>query len=182
MLLTGLAPIVGPDARILILGSMPGAASLAQRSYYAHPANGFWSLLGSVLDCEFPSDMEARAPLLIRRRIALWDVVHRCRRSGSLDSAIERGSVEPNDLPGLLQQYRSIEHVFFNGTAAEMLYRRHLQARIDGIRPGLRCHRLPSSSPANASWTRARKLAAWQVIAAALSGAASHRVTYDARA
>ncbi|MBP8925721.1 MAG: DNA-deoxyinosine glycosylase [Pseudomonadales bacterium] len=182
MLLTGLAPIAGPSARILILGSMPGAASLAQQSYYAHPANAFWSLLGSVLGCEFPADQAARGRLLIRHRIALWDVVHRCRRSGSLDSAIERASVEPNDLPGLLRQYPLIEYVFFNGAAAETLYRRHLRARIDVIRPGLCCHRLPSSSPANASWTRARKLAAWQAIAVALSGAGSHGTVLDIRA
>lgn len=171
MLLTGLAPIVGQGARVLILGSMPGAASLAQQSYYAHPGNLFWSLLGDVLGCGFPSGMLSRARLLIRRRIALWDVVHRCRRSGSLDSAIERASVEPNDLPKLLQQYPSIGHVFFNGAAAETLYRRLLRVRVDATRPGLCYQRLPSSSPANASWTRARKLAAWQAIGVALDSA-----------
>ena len=171
MLLTGLAPIAGQGARILILGSMPGAASLAQQRYYAHPANAFWSLLGEVLDCEFPSGMPARARLLIRRRIALWDVVHRCRRSGSLDSAIERASVEPNDLPRLLQQYPSIGQVFFNGAAAEALYRRILRVHVDAARPGLCYQRLPSSSPANASWTRARKLAAWRAIGIALDSA-----------
>jgi hypoxanthine-DNA glycosylase len=169
MLLTGLAPIAGEGARILVLGSMPGAASLAENRYYAHPANAFWSLLESVLDCRFPSSMAGRAQVLIRRKIALWDVVHRCRRRGSLDSAIEHASVEPNDLAGLLRRHPSIDTVFFNGAAAETLYRRHLRARIDAMYPGLVYHRLPSSSPANASWTRERKLAAWQAIGVALA-------------
>ena len=168
MLLTGLAPIAGPSARILILGSMPGAASLAQQSYYAHPANAFWSLLGSVLGCEFPADQAARGRLLIRHRIALWDVVHRCRRSGSLDAAIERESVEANDVGGFLRGHPGISHVFFNGGAAQQLFRRHLGNALARDYPRLCFARLPSSSPANASWSRERKLAAWRAVSAAL--------------
>ena len=168
MLLSGFPPVAPRDARVLILGSMPSEASLAQGFYYGHPANVFWPLLAQVLGCAVPADVPGKRRLLLEHRIALWDVVHRCRRRGSLDAAIEGGSVEANDLCAFLLRHPGITHVFFNGGAAEQLFRRHLRAAVERCRPRLHFARLPSSSPANASWSRARKLAAWRAVRAAL--------------
>ena len=169
MLLRGFPPVARRDACVLILGSMPGEASLADNFYYAHPANAFWWLLAGVLQCAVPADVAAKRRLLLAHRIALWDVVHRCRRRGSLDAAIERDSVEPNDLCAFLRGHPGITQVFFNGGAAEQLFRRHQRAAVERCRPGLRLARLPSSSAANASWSRERKLAAWLAVRAALA-------------
>ena len=170
-LLRGFPPVARRDACVLILGSMPSEASLAERFYYAHRANAFWWLLAAVLDCEAPPDVAAKRRLLHDHRIALWDVVHRCRRAGSLDSSIEASSVEPNDLCGFLRRHPGITHVFFNGGTAEQLFRRHARAAVTRIRPDLILLRLPSSSPANAGWSRPRKLAAWRAISDALDEA-----------
>jgi len=162
VLLSGFAPVARGDARVLILGSMPSEASLAEKFYYAHPANAFWWLLAGVLGCAEPQGVAAKRRLLLGHRIALWDVVHRCRRRGSLDAAIEGESVEANDLGGFLLGHPGITHVFFNGGAAEQLFRRHLRSAVARDHPRLCFARLPSSSPANASWSRERKLAAWR--------------------
>jgi len=172
-LLRGFAPVARRDARVLLLGSMPSEASLAGGFYYAHPANAFWWLLAAVFECAQPADLEAKRRLLLGNRIALWDVVYRCRRRGSLDAAIEADSVEANDLCGFLQRYPRITHVFFNGGGAEHLFRRHLGAAVRHQRPELVLHRLPSSSPANASWSRGRKLAAWRAIRVSLEAPAA---------
>jgi double-stranded uracil-DNA glycosylase len=167
-LLTGLAPVARRDARVLILGSMPGAASLAARQYYAHPANAFWSLMAAVLDCRLPETYSARIAMLHSHRVALWDVVHRCVRPGSLDASIDPRSVEPNDLAGFLARQTGIRSVFFNGGAAETLFRRHFGSSLDGRLPAACRRRLPSSSPAHASRRFAHKLADWRQIALAL--------------
>lgn len=173
MLLSGFPPVARRDARVLILGSMPSEASLAQGFYYAHPANAFWWLLAGALGRAVPEGVAARRRLLFEHRIALWDVVHRCRRRGSLDAAIERDSVEANDLCAFLQGHPDIAQVFFNGGAAEQLFRRHQRVAVQRCCPRLGFLRLPSSSPANASWSRARKLAAWgDALRPALVGAA----------
>ena len=168
MLLSGFPPVARRDARVLILGSMPSAASLAQDFYYAHPANAFWWLLAAVLGCAEPAGEAAKRRLLLEHRIALWDVVHRCRRRGSLDAAIEGESVEANDVGGFLRDHPGITHVFFNGGAAQQLFRRHLGNALARDYPRLCFARLPSSSPANASWSRERKLAAWRAVSVAL--------------
>jgi len=164
VLLKGFAPIAGEDATVLILGSMPGIASLQSQFYYAHPANAFWRLLADCFDESLPLDQAACVDFLLRHRIALWDVVHACRRNGSLDSSIERDSVVPNDIPGFLLQHAQVSRLFFNGGAAEQLFRRHVAKAVNALVPGLHCQRLPSSSAANASWNYARKLAAWRTV------------------
>jgi hypoxanthine-DNA glycosylase len=163
-LIEGLAPIARRDARILLLGSIPGVQSLVEQRYYAHPANAFWHLVSQVTRCELPSTQLARRRLLIDNRIALWDVVYRCRRAGSLDSAIDAESVAVNDIEEFLRHHRSVRALFFNGGAAASLFERHSRKRIESARPELAFHRLPSSSPANASWSRARKIEAWTLI------------------
>jgi TDG/mug DNA glycosylase family protein len=164
-LLRGLPPIENPRARVLILGSMPGAASLAAGQYYAHPRNLFWPLLGAILGFNPGSDYALRVAALKRVGIALWDVIGRCRRRGSLDARIDPKSVVANDFAALLARHPCLHTVCFNGATAEASWRRHVLPALAA--PGLRTLRLPSTSPANASIDYERKLAAW---AAALGG------------
>lgn len=146
-----------------MLGSMPGAASLAAGEYYAHPRNAFWPIMTAL--CGFAADAAyaERVAALLAARVALWDVLAACERSGSLDAAIVRTSEAANDIAGLLARAPQIARIAFNGAAAEAAFRRHVQARLPAARrAGIVCVRLPSTSPANASWSFAEKLAAWR--------------------
>ncbi|RYF79741.1 MAG: DNA-deoxyinosine glycosylase [Comamonadaceae bacterium] len=161
-LLQGLAPVVGPDTALLILGSFPGARSLALKQYYAHPQNHFWKILQALWpqhalpEASEADGYAARCAWLLARGLGLWDVYARCTRSGSLDSAI-RDAV-PNDIAGLkLPRLSAIAH---NG-GESFRHARHTAAL------GVPVHRLPSTSPANASWSFARKLEAWRAVIAA---------------
>lgn len=159
-------PLETPDARVLILGSMPGLASLAAGQYYAHPRNAFWPLMGKLLGIPPDLDYPARVDVLCRAGVAVWDVLHSCRRQGSLDSAIEDDSLIPNDLGGFLAVHPTIRHVFFNGAKAESCFRRHV--RLPLAERQISFIRLPSTSPAHAGRSFAEKLAAWQAVRAAL--------------
>ena len=154
--LQGLAAVAGPATRLLLLGSFPGEASLAAQQYYGHPRNQFWPLLSAIWRVDLvPLAYADRMQALVDHGLGLWDVYASCRRQGSLDSAI-RDAV-PNDLPGLaarLPQLRAIAHN--GGESARAM-------RVTGAL-GLPVHRLPSSSPANASWSFDRKLAAWAAV------------------
>lgn len=158
------APVVGPRPRVLVLGSLPGEASLRLRQYYGHPQNRFWELLGAALG----EDLRAlpyprRLARLKARRVALWDVVGSARRRGSLDSAI-RGEVH-NPVADLVRRTR-VRAVFLNGRKAAAAFARASPRAPAGVRVVV----LPSSSPANASIPYARKLAAWRGVARALRG------------
>lgn len=158
-------PVVGDGARVLILGSMPGAASLDAARYYAHPRNLFWPIMGALFDAGPDLDYLERLGRLEAAGVALWDVAAECVRPGSLDARIDAGSVVPNDIAGLLARHARIERICFNGAAAATLFRRHVQpARARWPT----CVRLPSTSPAHAAMDRHAKLAAWR---AGLSGA-----------
>ena len=157
-------PVAAPDARRLILGSMPGEASLSAGQYYAHPRNAFWRIMGDLLGAGPALPYPARLARLAAAGIALWDVVADCERRGSLDAAIVRESVQANDFRHFFAEHPGIEQVFFNGTAAENLFRRHVLPRLDRVPRELR--RLPSTSPAHAARGYAEKLAAWSVIVA----------------
>ena len=156
------APIEKADAKILILGSMPGEASLRANQYYAHPRNLFWRIMGELLGFDPASPYSQKVQALKSARIALWDVLHSCRRNGSLDSSIDDQSLAPNDLAAFFRHHPKITRVFFNGAKAEECYRKH-------VHPGsgteaIEYLRLPSTSPANASISYARKLETWRVI------------------
>jgi len=153
------APIAGRDARVLVLGSMPGRASLAAGRYYAHPQNAFWRIAAALLGIEADASYRARVQALKRARIAVWDVLHSCVRDGSLDTMIEEETA--NDFRTFFRAHPRITHVYFNGAKAEASYRRHVLGRID---LPLRYARLPSTSPAHASLAFRRKLAAWRAI------------------
>jgi len=156
------APIEKADARILILGSMPGEASLRAGQYYAHPRNLFWRIMGELLGTDPGSPYEQRIQALKSARIALWDVLRSCRRKGSLDSDIDGESLVPNDFAAFFQCHPKITHVFFNGTKAEECYRKQVQP-ISEIGT-IEYLRLPSTSPANASISYERKLEIWRAV------------------
>jgi double-stranded uracil-DNA glycosylase len=157
-------PVVGAHATRLILGSMPGAASLQAQQYYAHPRNAFWTIMESLLGipCALPYPERTRA--LADTGIAVWDVLKACRRNGSLDSAIEADSIVANDFRRFLKQNPGINHIYFNGGAARRLYDRHV---LPVLQESLQQHiltTLPSTSPANASYSLQKKIDAWRVI------------------
>ena len=158
----GFKPIEDRNARILILGSMPGRASLAAGEYYAHPQNAFWRVISNLLQFDASAPYKARAQALKSARIALWDVLQSCVRQGSLDTMIERDTEIANDFRKFFRVHGKITHVFFNGNKAEASFRRHGLPDVETC--SLRYIRLPSTSPANASVPFARKLEAWRVI------------------
>ena len=161
------APIENADTKILILGSMPGEASLKAGQYYAHPRNLFWRIMGELLNTDPDLPYSQRTEALKSAQIALWDVLRSCRRKGSLDSNIDHGSLVPNDFVAFFRRHPKIIHVFFNGAKAEECYRKHVRS-LAGIEP-IEYLRLPSTSPANASTSFERKLEAWRAITKCLA-------------
>ena len=155
------APIAGRNARVLILGSMPGRASLQAGQYYAHRHNAFWRIASALLQFDPGAPYRERARALRSARIAVWDVLHSCVRPGSMDAMIDRDSETANDFRRFFRTHRGITHVFFNGAKAEASFRRHV---LPGIDVPLRYKRLPSTSPANASVPWRQKIAAWRAI------------------
>ena len=160
-------PIATPDARVLILGSMPGRASLAAGQYYAHPRNAFWPIMASLLDFDASRDYPARVDALKVAGIAVRDILDSCHRPGSLDSAIADDSLVANDLPGFLVAHAEIHHVFFNGAKAESCFRRHIKLTM--AEPQIGFARLPSTSPAHAGMSFEKKLEAWRAVTRALA-------------
>ena len=147
-------PVVAPDTRVLILGSLPGEASLAAARYYAHPQNQFWRLIGNVIGVDLPSlDYEERLATLLGARVGVWDTVASARREGSLDASLRE--VEAAALGDLVATLPALRAVGFNGATAARLGRRAL-----GATP-LALLDLPSSSPANARLSFADKAESW---------------------
>lgn len=157
--LLGLAPLVAPHTRLLVLGSFPGATSLARQQYYAHPQNAFWRILQAIWPSS-PYEIRAdsyqnRIDWMLDKGIGLWDVYASCERSGSLDSAIQQP--QANDLAGLVQRCPQLQVIAHNG--GESFKHARLTRSL-----GLPVYRLPSTSPANASWSFERKLAVWREV------------------
>lgn len=138
MRIRSLPPIIQKQCRILILGSMPGKASLELAEFYGNRRNHFWPVMCKLLECEWQEDYQARLKMLLDHRIALWDVCESCEREGSLDKDIMRP--ELNDIPGLLLEYPGIERLVFNGATAKKLFDK--QFKVDVPR-----HLMPSTSP-----------------------------------
>lgn len=152
--LLGLEPVVAGHTRLLVLGSFPSQASLAAGQYYAHPRNQFWPLLSTLWQTDLHAmPYEQRLTEVRRRGLGIWDVYASCRREGSLDSAIE--AARPNDLAGLVAGLPRLSAIAHNGgeSARTMALTRTLAPQVV---------RLPSTSPANASWSLPRKVQAWR--------------------
>lgn len=159
--LVSMPPVLGPNPRILVLGSMPGAKSLAERQYYAHPQNQFWRIIEDVFAIPRQLPYAIRTARLREHGVALWDVLATCSRNGSLDAHIRRDTMQANDIAGLLTAHRSLRRVLFNGAFAENVYRRQVR-ETSAAWDGVIVRRLPSTSPANAASRYAAKLAAWR--------------------
>ena len=153
-------PIATAHATRLILGSMPGAASLAAKQYYAHPHNAFWRVMSRIVDIAPDAAYDERVRALQDAKVAVWDVLQSCDRPGSLDSSIRRDSEVGNDFATFFEQHPRITQVYFNGGAAEASFKRHCAALLRDAR--LSFQRLPSTSPAHASLHFEQKLAAWR--------------------
>lgn len=163
-LLQGLPAQVNEHCRVLLLGSMPGVASLHAARYYAHPRNRFWPLMGALcgLDPQWP--YAQRLAVLQARGIGLWDVIGQCQRRGSLDSAIVRGSEIPNPLPELIERLPQLRAIACNGASAAQAFKRFVQPNLPPAAAHLTIMALPSSSPANAAFSMERLLPAWRAL------------------
>lgn len=158
-MLTGLPPLVSSRTRLLILGSFPGIASLRAQQYYGHPQNHFWKILQAIWP-DGPigtgaGSYQIRSEWLLSRGLGVWDVYATCEREGSLDSNIRNAAV--NDFAELLRRCPQLEAIAHNG-GESFKHARHTSSF------GLPVYKLPSTSPANASWSFERKLAAWREV------------------
>ena len=160
-------PVVGHRPRIIILGSMPGVASLEAVQYYAHPQNGFWRIMGSLFGFDHEVDYDTRIGEVRKLPVILWDSLQSCHRPGSLDSSIDFESARANDFAALLDRFPAIRAIFFNGAASEKYFRR---LALPKLPPDfdIELLRMPSTSPAHASLNFEQKLAAWRRILAYL--------------
>ena len=147
-------PVFDEKSRILILGSIPSVKSREINFYYGHPQNRFWKVISAVLNTVPPTTTEEKTGLLLENGIALWDVIERCNIIGSSDSSIK--NVIPNDIYSLISELK-ISRIFVNGAKAEELYNKFCfrQTKIRAVK-------LPSTSPANASWTTERLIVEWK--------------------
>lgn len=162
--ISGFLPIESSDAKILILGSMPSEASLNSNQYYAHPRNSFWYIIESLFAKEHDLSYQHRKELLVKNKIALWDVVQSCQRPGSLDSAIEQDSIVINRFGEFYDRHPMIEIIFFNGSKAETEYKKRVLPELAENYAGLASRRLPSTSPAMATLRRQQKLKRWKIL------------------
>ncbi|HUK78572.1 MAG TPA: DNA-deoxyinosine glycosylase [Thermoleophilia bacterium] len=168
----GFDPIVGPEPRVLILGTAPSEQSLREGRYYAHPRNEFWPIMEELFADGRPLDYAARVRMLKKAGIALWDVLAEAERVGSLDADIK--APVANDLGRFLRDHPTIGTVFFNGATAERLFQAQCAAALaDSTARATGFVRLPSTSPANASISSALKRAAWKAVRVAAEKPAS---------
>lgn len=162
-LLQGFAPLSDSRARVLVLGSIPGTASLRLGQYYGHPRNSFWPIMAALFGFDAAAPYAQRVAALLNRRVAVWDVLAACERPGSLDADIVAASTQPNDFADFFARHTQIRRVCFNGAMAESLYRRHVVPQL-GHQPLLEFVRLPSTSPAHAGMSLSAKRVAWQAV------------------
>ena len=156
MIIQGFDPISDPDARILILGSMPGIASLEANQYYGHPRNAFWRIMGDVFGAGLELPYAERTAILKDQGVAVWDVLKLCHREGSLDSNIK--DEVPNDFAGFFVQHPRIERVVLNGGKAAKSFEKYVRPLV----PSLTVTTAPSTSPAFAAMRYEAKLDLWR--------------------
>lgn len=151
------APFVDKRSKILILGTIPGPEALRRQEYYGFTGNHFWKIIFALFQVKDPLTYEEKKKLLRDHGIALWDVFHSCERKSALDSAIR--NAKANDVPKLLKQYPNIQKIFLNSRTAEKLFQKNFSNSIV-----ISTHYLPSTSPAHAALSLAKKIQAWSVI------------------
>jgi TDG/mug DNA glycosylase family protein len=156
----GFPPVIGVDPRVLVLGSLPGQASLAAQQYYAQPQNAFWMIMGELCGARPELGYADRLEKLQRAGIAVWDVLYEAARPGSLDSSIVAGSQTVNDIAALVSRHATIRLIAFNGQKAAEVFRRRVTPTL--TRVDLETVTLPSTSPAYASMRRTEKLVRWR--------------------
>ena len=149
-------PVYDENSKVLILGSFPSVKSREQLFFYGHPRNRFWKVIATVVGSHLPTTVEEKRNLLLKNRIALWDVIASCDVTGSSDSSIK--NVVVNDLTEILHN-AGIRMIFVNGKTAEKYYNKYV---LDASGREAVC--LPSTSPANAGWSLDRLIEAWGMI------------------
>jgi len=156
----GFPPVENSAATTLILGSMPGKASLLANEYYAHPQNAFWKIMGELTGASASLPYSERIQILQSSHIALWDVVGSCLRPSSLDVDIDEASIVANNFASFFVKHPDISHIYFNGAKAEQVFRKYVLNSL--VIPYIKLQRLPSTSPANAGLSYVNKLAIWR--------------------
>ncbi len=149
-------PLFDEQSRVLVLGSFPSVKSREGRFFYHHPQNRFWKVISSVYEETVPASIEEKQELLLRCRIAVWDVIESCEIIGSSDSSIR--NVIPNDLSKVLK-HSKVERIFTNGSTSYQLYMKYIYPVT-----GIEIMKLPSTSPANAGYSLERLLEEWSIL------------------
>ena len=159
--IVGLPPVIAENSRVLILGSMPSVLSLSHQEYYGNPRNHFWKIIFGLFDATPIEKYEEKIEFVIQRGIALWDTIGTCYRDGSLDSAIT--DEEPNDIPKLINDFRSVQLVACNGTKSFNTLNKYYSSEELSNLPVIR---LPSSSPIPGRFNKTleEKLEIWKQI------------------
>lgn len=142
------------NSKILILGTFPSVKSREAKFFYGHPQNRFWRVMARLCDADIPQTVEDKKKLILDNHFALWDVIHSCDVEGSADSSIK--NVVPNDISVILKN-SNVSRIFVNGKKAESLYKKYLEKET-----GITAVCLPSTSPANASWSEDRLTEYWR--------------------
>ena len=153
-------PSIDDSSQILILGSMPGVKSLEEQQYYAHPQNRFWKVMGAI--CNEPNlhqlDYQQKLKILLQNNIALWDTIKFCKRDGSLDSDIQNET--PNDIYGLLKKFPKLKTICLNGNKSYSTFKKYFPDLLEKYS----CHKMPSTSPANAKYSLDALIKDWSSI------------------
>jgi hypoxanthine-DNA glycosylase len=152
----GLPPVIDDGARVLLLGSFPSERSLVAGEYYANRRNQFWPLLAAVFGFDADLPYPLRIDAVTSHGVALWDVIHSCRRAGSMDAKIDRNTLVVNDFRAMLSRHQGIRRIFVNGLTALELFERHVETELPTVR-------LPSSSGA-LPMSFADKLIRWREV------------------
>lgn len=155
-------PLAGDRPVLLVLGSIPGSASLQAQQYYAHPRNAFWPIMAAFFQFSAAAPYKHRVANLTDRGIALWDLLARANRKGSLDSAIVADTQVVNPIGAWLSERPSVKGVLLNGTKATQLFNKHFAASAAAA--ALKVYPLPSTSPAYAALVVKEKQAQWHAV------------------
>lgn len=154
MVIHPVKPIFDENSRMLILGSFPSVKSREICFFYGHPQNRFWRVMAKICSSKIPESVEDKTNLILSNNFAVWDVIHSCEIEGSSDSSIK--NVVPNDISVILNNSR-VDRIFVNGKKAESLYKKYIEKNV-----GIQAIYLPSTSPANASWSEDRLTKIWK--------------------